>query len=110
MRDYVWQLDVEYPTEAYYEHKYMGHILNPDWSPKGWDPDEEYVSRFGTERFVWPTVRRFYLSRSSAVNRANLLEFYGASVRLMRSQPLAFGERDFKHVHRKLRLVPGGAA
>lgn len=109
-KDYVWQLDVEYPEAAYYENKWMGRTLNPDWSPPNWEPDDEYVSRFGTEDFVWPAVRRFYLSRSSAVNRANLLEFYGARVRLMRSQPLAFEEREFKHVHRALRLVPGGAA
>ena len=111
MRDYVWQLEVEYPDAAYYEHLYMGRILNPEWSPANWEADGEYVSRFGTEKFVWPSVRRFYLSRSSAVNRANLLEFYGARVRLMRSQRLEFAERPFKHVHRaSLRLVPGGAA
>jgi hypothetical protein len=110
MRDYVWQLEVEYPTEAYYEHPYFGRILDPKWSPPGWEASDEYSSRFQTEQFFWPTVRRFYLSRTSAVNRANLLESYGARVRLMRSQPLEFVERDYKHEHRSLRLLHGGAA
>lgn len=110
MHYYVWQLDVEYPEEAYYEYKYIGRTLNPNWAPRNWQADEEYISRFGTEQFVWPAVRRFYLSRSSAVDRANLLEFYGAHVRLMRSQPLEFEERGYKHAHPQLRLVPGGAA
>ena len=106
MRDYVWKLDVEYPADSYYEHEYLGEVLNPNWSPSNWDPDDEYVSRFGTEQFIWPSVRRYYLSRSCAVDRANLLEFYGAKVRLLRSQPLAFEERDYKHHHRTvLRVV-----
>lgn len=110
MPDYVWRLDVKYPEEAYCEHKYMGRILNPRWSPANWAPDSDYISHFGTEQFVWPVVRRFYLSRTSAVNRANLLEFYGARVRLMRSQPLDFSEREYLHVHRPLRVLRGGAA
>lgn len=105
MPDYVWALEVTYPEDAYHEHPWAGRQLNPEWTPNGWDPDAEYEARFGTEDFIWPAVRRFYLSRSSAVNRANLLEFYGASVRLLRSQPLEFAERNFKHVHRGLRLV-----
>lgn len=110
MRDYVWQLEVEYPAEAYYEHPFMGRVLDPTWRPAAWVADDEYVSRFGSEAFVWPSVRRFYLSRSSAVRRANLLESYGAQVRLLRSQPLEFVERDYKHSGRPLRLVTGGAA
>lgn len=110
MRDYVWQLDVEYPKDAYYDHPFLGHILDPDWKPKGWEPDGEYESRFGTEQFIWPVVRRFYVTRSVAVNRANLLESFGARVRLMRSQALEFDERPYKHAHPSLRLVEGGAA
>ena len=106
MRDYVWQLKVEYPAEAYYEHPYMGRTLDPSWEPANWEADDEYQDRFGTEQFIWPSVRRYYLSRSSAVDRANLLEYYGARVRLMRSQAMEFEERDYKHVHRpKLTVV-----
>lgn len=110
MKDYVWQLAVEFPAEAYSDHPIMGRVLNSEWTPPNWDASEEYESRFGTDQFIWPSVRRFYLSRTSAVNRANLLESYGARVRLMRSQPLEFEERDYKHAHRPLRLVAGGAA
>ena len=107
MKDYVWRLDVEYPAEAYYDHC---EVLDPEWRPKGWEPSEEYESRFGTEQFIWPAVRRFYLSRSTAVNRANLLESFGARVRLLRSQELEFEERGYKHENPTLRLVTGGAA
>lgn len=109
MHYYVWQLAVEYPAEAYYEHERIGHLLDPGWAPANWQADDEYVHRFRSEQFVWPAVRRFYLSRSSAVDRANLLEFYGARVRLLRSQSLTFEERGYKHVHPQLRLVSGGA-
>ena len=105
MRDYVWQLEVTYPEESYYDHPFMGRTLDPSWTPANWMADEEYVERFGTEDFIWPAVRRFYLSRSSAVDRANLLEYYGARVQLMRSQPLEFEARDYKHVHRPMLKV-----
>lgn len=111
MPDYVWRLEVEYPADAYYDHPFMGSILDPSWKPKNWAADDEYVSRFGTEDFVWPSVRRCYLSRSTAVRRANLLESYGARVQLLRSQALEFEPRDFKHEHRPvLRSIEGGAA
>lgn len=106
MSDYVWQLDVTYPEGSYREHPLFGQLMDCSWQPPGWEPDEDYISQFGTGRFVWPAVRRFYLSRSSAVKRANLLESYGARVRLMRSQALEFEERPFKHAHRaNLRVV-----
>ena len=108
--DYVWRLDVEYPADALYGDDaapwYAG-CLRADWAPKGWDPSGEYIDRFKTERFIWPTVRKFYLSRSAAVDRAHLLESYGARVRLLRSAPLMFEERPFK---RQLRVIEGDAA
>ncbi|MGC5027057.1 hypothetical protein ACLQ3K_20100 [Tsukamurella sp. DT100] len=105
MNRYVWSLDVTYPEAAYHEHEWRGHELNPEWEPANWDPYADYLVRFGDTRFRWPAVRKYYLSRSSAVNRANLLEFYGAKVRLMRSLPIEFEERDFKHVHRTVLKV-----
>jgi hypothetical protein len=110
MPDYIWSLDVTYPEDAHWENPWVGRDLNPDWEPANWAPDEEYVAQFKTERFIWPAVRRFYLSRSSAVDRAKLLEFYGCKVRLLRSKPIEFEERNYKHRHQGLRLVPGGAA
>ncbi|WVX88111.1 hypothetical protein SEA_LITNINMCQUEEN_54 [Gordonia phage LitninMcQueen] len=109
-RDYVWTLRVDYPAEAMQDHPLFGEMLDPDWRPAGWEPSDEYVNQFGTEDFVWPKVRRFYLSRSTAVSRAVLLERFGATVRLLRSQPLEFEERDFKRPRTSLRVVRGGAA
>ncbi|RDI32401.1 hypothetical protein DEU38_103134 [Rhodococcus sp. AG1013] len=106
--DYVWKLNVEYPLDALHPDDapwFAGH-LRSDWAPPGWDPDGEYIDRFKTERFIWPSVRKFYLSRSAAVDRALLLEHYDAKVRLLRSVPLTFEERPFK---RPLRLIAGGA-
>lgn len=97
MNEFVWKLEVEYPE-------------GPNYAPPNWEPDDEYIDRFGTDQFWWPTVRRCYLSRSAAVNRANLLESYGARVRLFRSQPLTFEERNFQHTYPPLRSLPGGAA
>lgn len=107
--DYVWKLDVEYPEDALHPEGsgWFSGQLRADWQPAGWDPDSDYIERFQTERFIWPAVRRFYLSRSAAVDRALLLEFYGAKVRLFRSLPLRFEERQFK---RPLRVIAGGAA
>lgn len=108
--DYVWKLIVEYPREAVHPDDapaWFAGALRADWMPPGWDPHTEYIERFKTERFIWPTVRKFYLSRSAAVDRANLLERFGAKVKLLRSAPLEFEERTFK---RPLRLVTGGAA
>ncbi|MFC9768961.1 hypothetical protein [Rhodococcus jostii] len=107
---YVWSLAVDYPADAYFpddfEPMWLAGKLRGDWTPAGWHPDEEYVRIFGTEQFVWPSVRKFYLVRSTAVRRALLLESYGAKVRLLRSMPLEFEERNFK---RPLRIVQGGA-
>ncbi|MDF3308764.1 hypothetical protein P3H15_27475 [Rhodococcus sp. T2V] len=109
-KDYIWKLDVEYPADALHgldsPFGLVGN-LRSDWAPRGWEPDDEYIDRFKTERFVWPAVRKYYLSRSCAVDRANLLEHYGAKVRLLRSMPIKFEERNFK---RPLRLIEGGAA
>jgi hypothetical protein len=93
---YVWKLDVEYPEGAHYG----------GWAPEGWHPDDEYLHRFATDEFIWPSVKSVYASRSGAVDRANLLESYGAKVRLLCSAPLTFEERPFK---RPLRVIQGGA-
>lgn len=108
--DYVWKLDVEYPEESLFSDDagpWLAGRRCASWKPEGWEPDEEYIERFNTDLFIWPAVRRFYLSRSSAVDRALLLERYGARVRLLRSKPIEFEERQFR---RPLRVLQGGAA
>lgn len=103
MNEYVWKLDVEYPEGSQDDE---GRFVD-DWEPEGWNPSERYILQYATEEFHWPTVRRFYLSRSAAVDRALLLESYGAKVRLLRSEPLEFRERYFR---RPLFVIEGGAA
>ncbi|KHJ74669.1 hypothetical protein [Rhodococcus sp. Chr-9] len=111
MSEYVWKLDVEYPEGALFpedfKHSFYAGRPRADWKPEGWEPDDEYLERFQTTRFIWPSVRRVYLSRTAAVDRALLLEHYGAKVRLLRSKPLEFEERSFR---RPLRVIQGGAA
>ena len=108
--EYVWKLDVEYPAEAFHPDdapEYLAGQLRGDWAPANWHPDDEYLARFKTDLFVWPVVKRYYVHRSTAVDRANLLEGYGAKVRLLRSAPMEFEERPYK---RPLRVIQGGIA
>lgn len=102
MNEYVWKLDVEYPEGSQDD---MGYFVD-DWQPGGWDP-EHGLLKYGSEEFVWPKVRKIYQSRSAAVERALLLESYGAKVRLLRSEPLELRERYFR---RPLFVIEGGAA
>lgn len=110
MSDYLYRVVIiEYPKGALIPSSYDSDTLyeDPEWEPEGWEPDDEYLERFQTTRFIWPSVRRVYLSRTAAVDRALLLEHYGAKVRLLRSKPLEFEERSFR---RPLRVIQGGAA
>lgn len=96
-KEFVYALDVVYPPGAIIPTQVdVGFPVvwefNRDWKPEGWVPDEEYIERFGTIRFIWPIVRRIYASRTSAVDRANLLESYGATVRVLRSQRIEWEE------------------
>lgn len=58
---------------------------DPEWTPEGWTPDDEWVSRFGSTRFFWPSTKREYKSKSSAKARARLIEFYGAKAEVVQS-------------------------
>lgn len=62
---------------------------SPGWAPKGWRPTAYWIERHGPG-FFWPSDRRLYRSRSSAVERAALLESYGATVHVERTAPLTW--------------------
>ncbi|MGN5238076.1 hypothetical protein [Rhodococcus sp. SJ-3] len=102
MNEYVWKLQVEYPEDCLYpedhEPGYLAGNQRSDWKPAGWVADEEWIERYGSEDFFWPKVERIYRSRSAAVRRAQLLERYGAVVKLLRSVPLTFEEKPFPGV------------
>ena len=73
-----------YPDGAWWEDGEYGGI-DPDWTPEGWEPDDDYISRFGGSRFHWPSVKHEYRSLSSAKVRAKLIESYGATTRIVQS-------------------------
>lgn len=101
MNQYVWALSVEYPDAAYRQDERDRELfgdLDPNWKPEDWNPDEDYLERYGDDDFRWPKVERIYRSRDAAVRRAQLLERYGAIVKLLRSAPLTFEERTFPGV------------
>lgn len=82
----------EYPASLneWAERMAAGEGL-PDWSPDGWEPDEKYLDMFPDGVFRWPSTNRLYRSRSSAVERARLIETYGASC-VVESADLAWEE------------------
>ena len=68
-------------------------VLNRDWAPEGWAPDEEWVERFGKDTgdaFFWPKTDREYRSRSTATRLRKLLESYGATAIVQRSTPITW--------------------
>lgn len=77
MSAFVYRLEVTYPPGSH----------TPDWEPEDWDPPtwwgdpEDYVN------FRWPRVR-LYLSATAARKRATLLRQFGATVDVVRSEPI----------------------
>lgn len=49
------------------------------WAPEGWEPDAAYLRMHPDGLFRWPSTRHLYRSRSAALDRAHLIEFYGAT-------------------------------
>ena len=84
-RRYLYRLDVTYPPGS---NEY-------GWSPPGWDEDptndavEAETGAPYTAPFWWPT-HHVYQSRSGAKKRADLLRKYGATVALIRSNPVTW--------------------
>lgn len=80
----------EYPAGG--EAKYGTFPANPDWKPEGWTADDEWIGRFHTADFFWPSTDHDYKSRSGAKARARLIESYGAKTVIQRSNPITWGE------------------
>lgn len=64
-----------------------------DWRPEGWEPDDEWLQRFG-DRFFWPSTKFEYKSQSSARARAKLIESYGATAVVERSSLITWPGRN----------------
>lgn len=54
--------------------------LRSSWKPEGWENDPRSRDKDGnTGDFWWPSTSRTYASRSAAMERAALIESYGAT-------------------------------
>lgn len=65
-------------------------VIVADWSPPGWKPEGNYVEMLGTTRFIWPSTKNIYRSRSTAKKRTQLLESFGATVAIERSSKITW--------------------
>ncbi|MCV7157995.1 hypothetical protein H7J55_11020 [Mycolicibacterium brisbanense] len=92
---YLYRVEiVKYPEGAWIFEDVDGEEyswINEDWQPEGWDPDEEWVARYGS-KFFWPSTKREYRSKSSARERAKLIEFFGATAVVVRSSLITWPE------------------
>lgn len=84
---YLYRLDVTLPPGA----------ADPGWEPQAWldelppYPVEGAPPEFLESSFRWP-ANRPYLSRSAAKRRADLFRKYGATVSVVRSEPVTWPE------------------
>ncbi len=95
MSDYLYRVVIiEYPKGALIPSSYDSDTLyeDPEWEPEGWDPDETWIERFGSERFFWPSTAKEYKSRSGAMERKKLVESYGAKCIVQRSSRILWPE------------------
>lgn len=67
-------------------------IPTPGWQPPGWRPVGNYTEIMGTHEFVWPVTNKVYASRTAAKKRAALLESYGATAIVERSNRIVWPE------------------
>jgi len=67
------------PTEHSWE--------DPKWVPDGWDQNPYSVDLDGNPReFFWPTDGKVYKSRSSAQERVDLIQSYGATAVVLETE------------------------
>lgn len=81
-RTYAYRLDVTYPEGS----------NERGWEPKDWDGWADEVAGdldASSIYFQWPSVKT-YLSQSTAKRRADLLRKYGATVTIIRSEPIVW--------------------
>ncbi|MDN6706411.1 hypothetical protein [Corynebacterium glyciniphilum] len=87
---------IEQPEfEAYYAFDYGRNRAEDavEWHrPVGWEPTNEYVERFETNKFFEPSTLKWYKSRSSAADRVSLLESMGYKAIVQQSSPVIWPE------------------
>ena len=95
--DYLYRVQVtSYPEGAFTCIDAEGDLWEPTpgWAPPGWRPEGNYTRIMGTSEFVWPVTNHVYGSRTTAKNRAALLERYGATAVVERSSRIVWPEAD----------------
>ncbi|MFW9156274.1 hypothetical protein ACOJA9_10595 [Corynebacterium striatum] len=81
---------IGYPEfEEYEAFDYRYEPFETTWEkPVGWEPDEEYINRFKSNKYFEPDTSKFYRSRSSAKARVDLLNSMGYEAIVQRSAPV----------------------
>jgi hypothetical protein len=95
--DYLYRVRVtRYPDGAFQPIDPEGEVWMPvsGWRPPGWRPAGNYTEIMGTDEFVWPVTNKVYASRSTAVTRAKLLESYGATAVVERSNRITWPDTE----------------
>lgn len=88
LRNYVWAVEVtDMPEGSIAEDG----SFTPGWEPKNWPEERAALKRANLMRpdedeFFWPVMDKTYMSRSTAKKRAELLERYGATARVVRGR------------------------
>lgn len=62
--------------------EYMSNV------PRGWNPTEEYIDRFGTDDWIEPDTDKWFKSRTPAANRVAILNDAGYTAVVQRSAPV----------------------
>lgn len=88
---------IAYPEGSHAAHKHLGEswpVPVAGWTPPGWEPTAEYIERFGTLDFIWPTVGRQFKNRAAVKRRVELLESFGATAVVERSSRITWPESE----------------
>ena len=94
---YLYRVRVtSFPEGSHEPNQHDPDFLEPveGWAPPGWRPEGRYVELLGTSDFVWPVTNKTYHSRSTAKRRADLLESYGATAVIERSNLIIWPETE----------------
>ena len=81
---------IGYPEfEEYEAFDYRYEPFETTWEkPVGWEPDEDYIHCFKSNKYFEPDTSKFYKSRSSAKARVDLLNSMGYRAIVQRSAPV----------------------
>lgn len=97
-RDCLYRAQIlEYPefeTYTAFDSRYWRRGVATDqvkWDrPVGWVATQDYIGRFGTDKFFEPDTHKWFKSRSSAKRRVDLLQEMGYTAIVQRSAPVVW--------------------